>query len=625
MKVRLNAMALSLPLAALVVTASLTNPPKLATSARLDLSAASGVGALNEGAIVIGTGTLDRQTWRPAAEWPRTYTISLPIVRFAWNKFAVRFTPANSGSVQLSFMGLWEEVTANSGNIYKQEVLWDALQVTGTTISNGSFETLSGGVISGWSGGVSQTGTAAVPAADGSRMARTWHNGPMTRNFSVTAGVPVTLQFFARAFIPAGFTDMQRLLSSDTPAHRAARLFMRGVNFGNYLETPSDTWGTIVYTASDFVLARSEGFDHVRLPVAWHLYTGPAPTYTLSRSIFVRADFLVTNALNHGLAAIVNIHNFDDFSSDPPAFTNKFYAIWRQVAAHYSNAPPAVALELLNEPKDAATTAVVNPIYAEALRQIRLISPDRTVFVAPGLFNNITELNLLMLPDGDSNLVATVHNYEPLLFTHQGASWAGADVATVGVQFPGPPLVPLAPAGGVGAWVTNWFNDYNTLPTEWNPSSPAAFRGRLQMVKQWADYFGRPVHVGEFGAFTQADAQSRVNFYREMRAATDECGLGWAIWDWKAGFHYIKNNQPDPPGMREALFPPPRLRSRDRGLVEFDGAIGKTCVVERAWSLLPPIPWQAVSTQVLATPVFSFMDSGAGTTGSAFYRVQWVK
>jgi endoglucanase len=620
MKPRLTAMALALPLAAWVVSASPTNPPRLATYARLDLSAATGVGALNDGAIVIGSGTMDRQMWLPAAEWPRTYTINLPIARFAWNKFAVQFIPAKSGSVQLSFMGPWDEVTAGSGNIYKQEVLWDALQVTGTTISNGSFETVSGGVISGWSGGVSQTGTAAVPAVDGSRMARTWHNGAMSRDFNVTAGVPVTLQFFARAVIPAGFTDMQPLLSRDTPAHRAARLFMRGVSFGNYLEAPPN-WGTIVYTANDFALARSEGFDHVRLPVAWHHYTGPAPAYTLSNSIYAKVDFLVTNALNHGLAAIVNLHNFDD--SDPPAFTNKFYAIWRQVTAHYTNAPPAVALELLNEPT--ATTAVVNPIYAEALRQIRLISPSRTVFVAPGLLDSITELNLLLLPDGDSNLVATVHNYEPILFTHQGAGWMGDDFATVGVQFPGPPVVPLAPAAGVGDWVTNWFNDYNTLPTDRNPSSPAVFRGRLQMAKQWADYFGRPVHVGEFGVFIQADAQSRVNFYREMRATADECGLGWAIWDWKAEFHYFKNNQPDPPGMREALFPPPRLRSPDRGLIEFDGAIGKTCVVERTWSLLPPVPWQAVSTQVLAAPVFSYKDSGAGTTGAAFYRVRWLK
>lgn len=625
MRPRLRVLAIALPLAASVASATPANPPKLAALARLDLSGTAAVGALNDGVIVEGGGTVDRQTWRPAAEWPRTYSIHVPIVRFAWNRFAVRFTPAKSGSVQLSFMGPWEEVTAGSGNIYKQEVLWDALQVTGATIVNGSFESLSGGVIVGWSGGVSQTGTAALPAVDGSRMARTWHNGSMSRSFNVTAGASVTLQFFARAVIPAGFTDMQRLPGRDTPAHQAARLFMRGVNFGNYLEAPPNTWGTIVYTANDFALARAEGFDHVRLPVAWHHYTGPAPAYTLSNSVYAKVDFLVTNALNHGLAAIVNIHHFDDFTSDPPAFTNKFYAIWRQVAAHYAAASPALALELLNEPKDAATTAVLKPIYAEAIRQIRSISPNRTIFVGPGSWNSITELNLLLLPDGDSNLIATVHTYEPMLFTHQGASWAGADCATVGVQFPGPPAVPLAPAAGVSGWVTNWFNDYNTQPTERNPSSPAVFRGRLQMAQQWADYFGRPVHVGEFGAIKGADAQSRVNFHREMRAAADECGLGWAMWDWKAEFRYLKNNQPDPPGLREAMFPPPRLRSAAKGLIEFDAATGKTCVLERAWSLRTPVPWEAVSTQVLAAPVFSFTDSEAGTAGAGFYRVRWVK
>ena len=80
-------------------------------------------------------------------------------------------------------------------------------------------------------------------------------------------------------------------------------------------------------------------------------------------------------------------NHFDAFSANPLAHTNQFYALWRQIAAHYATAPNDVAFELLNEPKDAATTLALNPIYAEAIRQIRQTSPHRTIFVGPGKWN----------------------------------------------------------------------------------------------------------------------------------------------------------------------------------------------------------------------------------------------
>ena len=55
--------------------------------------------------------------------------------------------------------------------------------------------------------------------------------------------------------------------------------------------------------------------------------------------------------------------------------------------AHYAKFPGEVAFELLNEPKDAATTVVLNPIYAEAIRVIRETNPRRVIFVGPGKWN----------------------------------------------------------------------------------------------------------------------------------------------------------------------------------------------------------------------------------------------
>ncbi len=347
-------------------------------------------------------------------------------------------------------------------------------------------------------------------------------------------------------------------MGRDTPAHKAAKRFLRGVNLGNYLEAPpGQDWGAR-YGADDFRHIRDEGFDHVRIPVAWHHHAGPGPDFALGKAIFGKVDVLVNEATRRGLAVIVNVHHFDEFTKNPKVHRGKFLALWEQIAGHYAGAPETVAFELLNEPKDAATTAAINPVYADAIALIRKSNPKRTIFVGPGKWNQAGELAHLRLPEDDPNLIVTVHCYDPFYFTHQGASWAGPDVKVTGIRYPGPPERPLVPPAGLklSPGARDWLERYNTLPAGQNPSGPRAFRGALRLAKQWSDYYGRPVHVGEFGCYEKADAESRARFHRDFREALDAEGLGWALWDWKAGFRYWdgKANRPAP-GMREALFP----------------------------------------------------------------------
>ena len=338
---------------------------------------------------------------------------------------------------------------------------------------------------------------------------------------------------------------------TDTPAHAARQFFKKGANFGNYLEAPrTQNWGAR-YSEKDLDAVKAEGFDHVRLPIRWNAYCGSAPEFKIEQGLFEKVDFLVTNSLSRGLSILINIHHFDELTTDPQANRAKFNALWKQIAEHFAKYPDRLAFELLNEPKDAATTEVMNTIYAEAIRVIRQSNPKRTIFVGPGKWNSLDEVEKLKLPAEDQNLIVTVHSYEPFLFTHQGASWTGPSTATTGIVYPGPPSKPVTPTEG--ARDKRWFERYNTLPTAENPSGPTAFRARMERVARWAAENNRPIHLGEFGAYEKADLESRVRYYRDMRRTAEELGFGWAIWDWKAGFKYWTGEKPVK-GMREALF-----------------------------------------------------------------------
>ncbi|MCI0744082.1 MAG: glycoside hydrolase family 5 protein [Verrucomicrobia subdivision 3 bacterium] len=528
-----------------------TNPVKVASTARLDLVSPTVI--LTNGQVVAGEGQIKRPDWLGAGTQQKSYSAEFPINHFGWREVAVRFVPTAGGEVECKLMGPWQQ-TAN-GRLYKQEVLWDRLEVTGAPVTNAGFEDGT----AGWRGGSVITATAETPAVEGRHYGRAWHNQPLTRSIEVSAGVPVTLRLHARAMLPEGYPEMRRIMDRNTPAHVAARRFMRGANFGNYLEVPPRQTWSVKHTTNDLMRVRAEGFDHVRIPCGWHHYTGPGPEHQLREGIFDKVDVLVTNALTAGLSVLVNVHHFDAFTSDPAGQKEKFLAIWRQIAAHYADAPEGLAFELLNEPRDKATTAIMNPIYAQAIAEIRKSNPQRTIFVGPGKWNAIDELPQLILPNDDANLIVTVHSYDPFYFTHQGANWTKPATDTRGIVFPGPPATPVQPATTVSSnrQVVNWIRDYNTLPPGQNPSSRKAFAGKLRAAKEWSEYYGRPIHVGEFGCFTSADAGSRARYYAEFRRALNEHGIGWAIWDWKAGFRYWDEAKGQPmPGMREALFGP---------------------------------------------------------------------
>jgi endoglucanase len=540
-----------------------TNPVKLAAVARIDLDSPTVI--LTNGQMLAADGKLARPSWVTGSAQARSFTAEFPVNHFAWHEVALRFTPLSSGSVECKLMGPWQQ-TAN-GRVYKQEVLWDAVQVEGSEVANGGFENgdqnwHGGGTVEVVSGAPEIAG-AGPRAREGQHYGRVWHNQPFITTLAVTANVPVTLRACARAALPSNYPEMRRIAATNSPAHLAAGRFMHGANCGNYLEVPPRQSWSVKHTPDDLAHMRQEGFDHVRIPAGWHHYAGPAPEFGLAKEIFDKTDTLVTNALSMGLNVLLNIHHFDQFTSDPSACQNELFAIWRQIAEHYAQVGLGgtgtngiLAFELLNEPKDRATTTAMNPIYAQAIGDIRKINPTRTIFIGPGRWNSVDELSQLILPNDDSNIIVTVHNYDPFYFTHQGATWTKGATDTKGVIFPGPPATPLSPAPGAATnqSVLNWLKDYNTLPSEQNPSSPRVFAGKLRLAREWSDYYGRPVHVGEFGCYTSADAKSRAKYYADFRRACEEQHIGWALRDWKAGFRYWDEKRSQPmEGMREAL------------------------------------------------------------------------
>ncbi len=292
----------------------------------------------------------------------------------------------------------------------------------------------------------------------------------------------------------------------DTNAFGWCQRIGRGVNLGNALEAPSEgQWGvTIKEQYLDDI--RAAGFDSGRLPVCWSAHAlGRAP-FTLSAKFLERVDQVVTQAAGRGFVVILTMHHYNELYADPAAHKERFLAIWRQLAEHYKGCPPCLILEPLNEPHQNLTAAAWNGLLQEVLRVIRQSNPSRTVVLGPVNYNDVRQLNTLELPESDRNLIATFHYYLPYEFTHQGAHWAPGSRAWLGRKWTG------------------------------SEAERRAVDADFETAAAWSRAHGRPVFLGEFGAISQADMDSRVRWTRFLADTAVTRQVSFTYWDFCAGY-----------------------------------------------------------------------------------------
>jgi len=302
----------------------------------------------------------------------------------------------------------------------------------------------------------------------------------------------------------------------------------RGVNLGNALDAPFEgAWG-VRLEADYFRLIKAAGFNSVRIPVRFSAHTAKKEPYTIDPTFLKRADWAVKNALSRGLFAILDMHHYEEIHVDPAGHKQRYLAMWEQIAEHFKDHPAELMFELLNEPCKDLKAEIWNDIIKEVLPVVRKSNPDRTILIGPVHWNNIDYLSKLSIPAEDRNIIATCHYYSPFHFTHQGASWIGEESK-------------------------KW------LGTTWtaSPEQKQAVIRDFDKALTWAEVNKRPIHIGEFGAYSKADSQSRARWTAFIARQAEKRKFSWAYWEFCAGFGvYDPIDKSWRKGLLESLIPP---------------------------------------------------------------------
>jgi endoglucanase len=81
-------------------------------------------------------------------------------------------------------------------------------------------------------------------------------------------------------------------------------------------------------------------------------------------------------------------------------------------------------------------------------------------------------------------------------------------------------------------------------------------KSQLQIAANWGKQNNRPVWLGEFGVYQEANLAARVRWTSAVRQAAEDLGLGWSYWEFAAGFGiYDPATKQFRPELTKALLP----------------------------------------------------------------------
>jgi len=322
---------------------------------------------------------------------------------------------------------------------------------------------------------------------------------------------------FAGIFFTAALLLMsanQAAAQTDSIAFKRAPMLARGINLSNWFASSSDLSAAHIakqVTPVDLKLIHDMGFTYVRIGIEPSQFMSNGGFDSAeSRAALSRMDEAIREAINNHLAVSLCLFPTDDYKRQlqGQSGADQLLFLWRMLAQHYASTDADhLFYELINEPE-------INDPYrwdglqAAVVSAIRGIDLSHTIIATGSFYSGLPEL-LKIDPVRDGNVIYNFHFYEPMPFTHQGATWGSFE----------------------------WNTLYLYGAAGWNRSS---MLGRLMFARQWADSHHVPIICDEFGAYrSTVPSDSRTRYLRDVRSDLEQLHIGWSMWEYSGGFGLV--------------------------------------------------------------------------------------
>lgn len=302
----------------------------------------------------------------------------------------------------------------------------------------------------------------------------------------------------------------------------------RGFNLLEMFTTKSDcNW-----REDDFRWISDWGFDFVRLPLCYLLWTKGNDPYALHEPGLEAVDRAVDLGRRYGLHVCLNFHRAPGYSvnrereepfnlwKDDDAL-DAFRFHWRTFAERYRGIPATeLSFNLVNEPGSPSDELMTRTDHERVMRAtvatIRDVDPERLIILDGLAWGNEPCPELADL--AGLGVAQSCRAYVPMGVSHYKASWVG------GENWPEPRWPGRMNDG-------QWW-DRERLERHYAP---------------WAELAqqGVGLHCGEGGAFSHTPHEVVLAWFRDVLEILTAHNFGYALWNFRGGFGILDSGRTD--------------------------------------------------------------------------------
>jgi endoglucanase len=334
-----------------------------------------------------------------------------------------------------------------------------------------------------------------------------------------------------------------------SPVNPSGFKIHRGVNVSHWL---SQVAGWAVrdkfFTREDVKLIKSFGFDHIRLPVdeeeLWE------EDGTVKQDALKYLTDCIDWCLAEDLRVIVDLHilrshHFNARNNEgrmtlweDAAAQENFYQLWRNLSAYLNHYPnDMVAYEPMNEPA-APEHDQWNRLIRKAIKEIRALEPERVIIMGSNRWQQPFTFPFLDVPDGDPNIILSVHTYHPYFITHYRAPWSVARFYTGPVNYPGVCIT----QEDFDKYIDTENEGLMARLEEENATGEYNKEYMMEIVRPAAEKakeYNLQLYCSEFGCLPNVDREMRLRYYKDITDVFRAYGMAYAVWDYKGNFSIV--------------------------------------------------------------------------------------
>ncbi|MBB3697811.1 glycoside hydrolase family 5 protein [Flammeovirga yaeyamensis] len=340
--------------------------------------------------------------------------------------------------------------------------------------------------------------------------------------------------------------DITELPLNEVPQTRIDYL-KKGVNLGHWFAQTSITEASLNsrFNDADFDFIENSGFTYVRLSIDESVLIAEEDYSQVNPQYLTILEDNIQKFIDRDIAVLFDFHTTDEFKNrvhEDIIFANKIKQFWGVAAKHFKKYDPDMLyFEVFNEPWTLNAEEWYD-MQEDWVKVIRSNAPLHTIVVDGNL--RVTENNwddveafILQKPLDDKNIVYNLHCYAPMAFTHQAATWGWTTLQYIeGLEWPANTDNANSVKNNANKVEVTWaMDDY--LRINWNKDELGKI---IKKVGDWQKKYNVPVTCNEFGVYEyKSPKQSRLLYTQDMREALEENNIGWAVWEYDAGFKVI--------------------------------------------------------------------------------------